>query len=51
MLSSTSGCASIYPLIEETLSRVEITDRPSYHDYVATNAEARCVAEDLITKL
>ena len=42
---------AIYPLIEETLTRVGITDSPSYNDYVATNAEARRVAEDLITKL
>ncbi len=41
------GFLDIYPLIDNTLARVAHIDSPLYDDYVATNAEARRVAESL----
>ena len=38
----------IYRLIMSTLERVDKIDTPAYEDYVATNARARAVAEELI---
>jgi len=35
-------------LIEETMNRVAFIQTPSYEDYVATDAEARRVAEELL---
>ncbi len=40
----------IYATIMETLDRVPFIEAPSYQDYVATNAEARLVAEDIIQR-
>ena len=34
--------------IEKTMGRVAYIKEPSYEDYVATDAEARCIAEELI---
>lgn len=41
----------IYPLIEQTLSEVTVTDDPGYEDFVATNAEARRVAASIVDRL
>lgn len=38
----------IYPVIDRTLSDIAIIDRPTYEDYVATNAEARRMAARLV---
>ena len=35
-------------VIEKTMGRVAYIKQPSYEDYVATDAEARCIAEELI---
>ena len=35
-------------VIEKTMGRVGYIKEPSYEDYVATDAEARCIAEELI---
>ena len=35
-------------VIEKTMGRVAYIKEPSYEDYVATDAEARCIAEELI---
>ena len=35
-------------VIEKTMERVAFIQKPTYEDYVATDAEARCVAESLI---
>lgn len=35
-------------VIEKTMGRVVYIKEPSYEDYVATDAEARCIAEELI---
>ena len=35
-------------VIEKTMRRVAYIKEPSYEDYVATDAEARCIAEELI---
>ena len=35
-------------VIEQTMSRVAFIQTPTYEDYVATDAEARRVAESLI---
>lgn len=35
-------------VIEKTMERVAYIKEPSYEDYVATDAEARCIAEELI---
>lgn len=35
-------------VIEKTMGRVTYIKEPSYEDYVATDAEARCIAEELI---
>ena len=35
-------------VIEKTMGRVAYVKEPSYEDYVATDAEARCIAEELI---
>lgn len=40
----------IYRLIVDTLERIEKIDVPCFEDYVETNARARAVAEELITK-
>lgn len=40
----------IYPLIMETLGRIDFVERPAYEDYVATNAEARALTESLISR-
>ena len=37
-------------VIEKTMERVAFIQQPTYEDYVATDAEARCVAESLINK-
>lgn len=41
----------IYRIIDSTLERVKRIDSPSYEDYVATNAEARAVATQLISAI
>ena len=38
----------IYRIIEETITRVAHIDNPGYDDYVASNAEARGMAEQLL---
>ena len=35
-------------VIEKTMSRVSYLQKPTYEDYVATDAEARRIAEELI---
>ena len=35
-------------VIEETMAKVSFIHTPTYEDYVATDAEARCIAESLI---
>ena len=35
-------------VIEKTMERVAYIKEPTYEDYVATDAEARCIAEELI---
>ncbi len=35
-------------VIEQTMAKVAFIQTPTYEDYVATDAEARCVAENLI---
>ena len=37
-------------VIEKTMERVAFIQQPTYEDYVATDTEARCVAESLINK-
>ncbi len=37
-------------VIEKTMGRVSFIQKPTYEDYVATNAEARRIAESLINK-
>ena len=41
----------IAKVIGETMARVPLVERPGYNDYVATNAEARQLAEQLIVDL
>jgi len=36
-------------VIEETLTRVPFIAKPTYEDYVQTDAEARRVAEEILT--
>lgn len=39
---------SIFPLIQETLARAPYVATPTYEDYVATNAESRTIAGELV---
>ena len=41
----------IYETIETTLAKASFIKQPSYADYVASNAEARAIAEDYINHL
>ena len=41
----------IYPVISKTLETVSFIASPTYDDYVATNTEARRVAESLLPRL
>ena len=36
-------------VIEQTMERVAFVRKPTYEDYVATDAEARRVAEEILT--
>lgn len=47
-LKSRIGFNDIYRIIVETLGRVDFIANPDYDDYVATNAAARRIAEELI---
>lgn len=40
----------IYPAITSTLERVDFIANPNYADYVATNSEARRVAEEIVKR-
>ena len=40
----------IYRIIEKTMAAVQHVDRPTYDDYVASNTEARNIAERLIER-
>ena len=37
-------------VIEKTMTRVSFIQKPTYEDYVATDAEARRIAKELIVK-
>ena len=37
-------------VIEKTMARVSFIQKPTYEDYVATDAEARRIAKELIVK-
>lgn len=41
---------NIFPLITETLERVPFVAEPTFDDYVATNARARTVASELLSR-
>ncbi len=41
----------IYPVIHLTLEKVPFVATPTYDDYVASNAEARAVAEDIVKQI
>lgn len=47
-LSGRLRFVDIYPLLEETIGRIGFIKTPSYDELVATNAEARAVAEELV---
>lgn len=47
-LSGQLRFVDIYPLLEETIGRIGFIKTPSYDELVATNAEARAVAEELV---
>ena len=49
-LSGRLRFVDIYPLLEETIGRVEAIAAPDYSQLVATNAEARAVAADLVER-
>ena len=40
----------IFSIINKTMEQVTLVERPAYEDYVASNAEARARAEELIDK-
>lgn len=48
-LSGRLRFVDIYPVIERTIERVGFIDAPCYDELVATNAEARAVAGELVT--
>lgn len=45
------GFNDIYAVITETIGRVAFIARPSLDDYIATNLEARAVAQELVDKI
>lgn len=47
-LSGRLRFVDIYPLLEETIGRIGFIKTPSYDELVATNAEARAVAGELV---
>ena len=42
------GFLAMSDVIEQTMGRASFVQVPTYDDYVATDAEARCIAEELI---
>ena len=48
-LKGDIGFNDIHRIITDTMSRIPLIAEPTYDDYVATNAEARQIAEELTT--
>ncbi len=49
-LAGKAAFSDIYDTITATLARVSFVAQPDYDDYVATNAEARAVAAEIINR-